>query len=140
MAFKAGTVSFFMLDNAAGALVNLSPYIDDTQVPQQTAMLDVSTFGTGAKAFIPGLTNGDTIALKGPYDVTVHTHMTAAKGSTDAGVSASWVWGPGGSVASQAKITGESFISNYQVSSGVGGRVEWTASLQISGAVTNTTW
>lgn len=140
MAFKAGTVSFFMLDSAAGALVNLSPYIDDTQVPQTTQMLDVSTFGTGAKAFIPGLTNGDTIALKGPYDITLHNHMTAAKGSSDAAVSLSMLWGPGGSVSTQAKITSETFLANYQVGSGVGGRVEWTASLQITGAVTNSTF
>lgn len=141
MAFKAGTVSWFALDTAAGSLTNLQPYIDNTAVPQTTEMLDVSAFGTGAKAFIPGLTNGDTITISGPYDVAVHTHLTALKAAQEAGTAShSFMWGPGGSVASQAKINGECLVASYEVSSGVGGRVEWSASLQVTGAVTNGTF
>lgn len=141
MAFKPGYLGFFQLDTAAGSLSNIQPYTDDVSVPQTVAMLDVSTLGTAAKAFIAGLTNGDTIPLKGPYDVTIHTHLTGLLAAQAAGTAShSWVWGPGGSVASQAKINGECLLQSYQVSAGVGGRVEWSASLQITGAVTNGTW
>lgn len=141
MAFKAGTASKLYLDSAAGSLVDLSPYIDDTTVPQTTEMLDVSAFGTGAKAFIPGLTNGDTIAIKGPYDVAIHSHLVALKAAQEAGTAShTFLWGPGGSIAAQARVTGESLLASYELSSGVGGRVEWSASLQITGAVTNGTF
>ena len=141
MAFKAGTVSYFSLDTAGGAGTNLSPYIDTLSVPQTTEMLDVSVFGTAAKGFIPGLTNGDVITLSGPLDVAMHSHLVALKAAQEAGTAShSFVWGPGGSVASQAKISGECLLAAYEPSSGVAGRVEFSASLQITGAVTNGTW
>lgn len=141
MAFKAGTVSWFGLDNAAGSVTNLQPYIDDLKLPQTTQQLEVSTFGTAAKAFVPGLTNGDTISISGPYDVTVHSHLTGLKAAQEAGTAShSFLWGPGGSVSAQAKVLGECLLASYELSSGVGGRVEYSASLQVTGAVTNGTF
>lgn len=141
MAFKAGTVSKFYFNNTAASVVDLSPYIDNLSYPQTVEMLDVSVLGTAAKAFINGLTDGDTISLSGPYDVTVHTHMTALKAAQNAGsAAAAFIWGPGGSVASQARSAGSAFVAQYSTSVGVGGRVEWSASLQVTGAVTNGTF
>jgi hypothetical protein len=141
MAFKAGYLGWFALDNVAGTLTNLQPYIDNVTVPQNVDMLDVSVLGTSAKGFIPGLTDGDQIGISGPYDVTVHTHLTAVKAAQAAGSStASYMWGPGGSVASQAKINGECWLASYQLSTGVTGRAEWSATLQVSGSVTNGTF
>jgi hypothetical protein len=141
VAFKAGTTSAFYLGNAAAALQNLSPYIDNTSVPQTVQVIETSTYGTAAKAFINGLTDGDTITFSGPYDVAVHTHLTGLKAAQSAGSAlAGYIWGPGGSVASQARSAGSAWVTAYSVSSGVGGRVEYTASLQVSGAVTNGTF
>jgi hypothetical protein len=141
VAFKAGTTSAFYLTNAAAAVQNLSPYIDNTTVPQTVQTLETSTFGTAAKSFINGLTDGDTISISGPYDVAVHTHLTGLKAAQSAGSAlAGYIWGPGGSVASQARSAGSCWVSSYSVSSGVGGRVEYTASLQVSGAVSNGTF
>lgn len=139
MAFKAGTVSWFGLDNASGAVQNLQPYIDTTSAPQSTEMLEVTAFGTQSKAFIPGLNDGDEIGISGAYDVTIWTHLTGLKAAQSAGTAShSFLWGPGGSVTGQAKASGECLLSKLEVSSGVGGRVEWSASLQVTGAVTNT--
>lgn len=141
MAFKPGYISWLALDNAAGSLTNLQPYISDTRVPQTVEMLDVSVFGTVSKAFINGLQDGDQITISGPYDVAMHTHLTALKAAQAAGtVSHSFMWGPGGSVASQAKVTGEMLLASYELSSGVAGRVEYSATLQVTGAVTNSTF
>lgn len=141
MAFKSGKDSWFALDNVAGSLTNLTPYIDNISHPQSVETLDVSVMGTSSKQFINGLTDGDSLTISGPYDVTVFTHITAVKAAQSLGSStATFTWGPGGSVASQAKASGECWVGNFQVSSGVGGRVEWSASLQVTGAVTNTTW
>lgn len=141
MAFKAGTTSAFYLNTIAATVANLSPYIDTFSYPQTVQVLDVSTFGTASKSSITGLTDGDTITFGGPYDVAVHTQITALKAGQNAGsAAAAFMWGPGGSVASQARSIGSCWLTSYQVSSGVGGRVEYTCSLQVTGAVTNGTF
>lgn len=141
MAFKAGYLGYFALDNASGSVTNLSGYTDDVSVPQTVAMLDVSVLGTAAKAFIAGLSNGDTIPLKGPYDVTIHSHLTGLLAAQAAGTAShSFIWGPGGSVSAQAKVSGECLVASYQLQSGVGGRAEWSASLQVTGAIVNSTF
>jgi len=141
MVFKAGTVAWFALDNAAGSITNLQPYTDDVNHPQSVEMLDVSVLGTAGKAYINGLRNGDTIAIKGPYDVTLFSHITGLLAAQAAGTAShSFIYGPGGSVSGQAKISGECLVASFTPSSGVGGRVEWAANLQVTGAVSNSTW
>ena len=141
MAFKAGTTSAFYLGNVAAALQNLSPFADNLSFPQTTDMLDVSAFGTNSKAFIPGLSDGDVITMSGPYDVTIHTHLTALRAGQIAGsAAAAFVYGPGGSVAAQGRTAGSVFVQSYSTSTSVSGRVEYTASLQITGAVANSTF
>jgi hypothetical protein len=141
MAFRAGTVSFVMLDNVAGSLTNLSSYADNFAWPQSVETVDVSVFGTAAKAFINGLTDGDTVTMSGPLDATLHTHLTAVKAAQSAGSSTMTVtWGPGGSVSGQPKISAETWVTQYAPATAVGGRMEYSATLQVTGAVTNATW
>jgi hypothetical protein len=141
MAFKAGTATAFYLANAANALQNLSGYSDNLSLPQSTDQLDVSAFGTNAKAFIPGQSGGDTISMGGAYDVLIHTQLTAMQAAQAAGTAGfGFIFGPGGSVASQARSAGSVYVAQYSVSSSVSGRVEYSASLQITGAVANGTF
>jgi hypothetical protein len=141
MAFQPGYKSAFFLANAANTLVNLSPYCDSLTVPQSVSTVETSTFGTVSKSYVTAMSDGDTIAINGPYDVTVHTQLTALKAAQAAGsAAAAYIFGPGGSVASQARSAGSVLLMAYNVSSGVGGRVEYTASLQVTGAVTNGTF
>lgn len=140
MAFQPGYKAYLALDSAAGTPTNLSPYIDDVTVSQSVDMLDVSTIGTASKSSLPGLTAGDTIPLAGPYDVTVHTHLSNALGTSNAGTSLTVLYGPGGSVSGQAKVQAEVFIANYTLKSAVGSRADWSATLQVTGAFTNGTW
>jgi hypothetical protein len=135
MAFKAGTTSAFYLGTAT--LTNVSPYADNVSVPQSTDQLEVSTFGSASKAFIPGLLDGDTISVSGPYDVAIHSLVTGAR---SAGSLLGYVYGPGGSVASQARSAGSVYVQQYSTSTTVGGRVEYSLSLQVTGAVTNGTF
>lgn len=141
MSFRAGTTSAFYLANAAAALQNLQPYIDNLSFPQTVAQLEVSAFGTNSKAFIPGLSDGDTIAISGPYASVVATHLGSLKAVHAAGSAASgFIWGPGGSVAGQARVAGSVWLAGLTMSSGVGGRVEYSASLQVTGAVVNSSF
>lgn len=141
MAFKAGKDSWIALDNVAGSLTNISPYVDNVDHGQSVEQLEVSVMGTSAKQFIPGLTDGDTITISGPYDVTLYSQITGLKAAQAAGSSTcTYTYGPGGSVASQAKVSCETYVASVGLSSGVGGRAEFSASLQVTGAVTNGTW
>lgn len=141
MAFKAGTATYVNLDGVNGAGTNVSPYTDSFQWPQSVDMIDVSVFGTASKAMINGLTDGDMLSLSGPYDVAMHSILSGIKAAQSAGSSTSTVqYGPGGSVSGQAKVSAEVWLANYNLSSGVGGRAEFSASLQVTGAVTNGTW
>jgi hypothetical protein len=141
MAFQPGKGAFIMIDGIAGTLVNVSAYADNFSFPQPIDTHDVSVFGTNAKQFIPGLTDGGQISMSGPLDVALGTFVAALKAAQAAGSStASVVYGPGGSVAGQIRQNAEVYVSSYDVSTSVGGRVEYSASLQVTGTVTNTTW
>ena len=139
MAFRAGTTTFVMLDGVNGAGTNVSRYSDNFQWPQSVDTLDVSAFGTAAKAYINGLTDGDTVTISGPYDAPIFSLLTGVKAAQSAGSSTCTIlWGPGGSVAAEARISAEAWVTQVSLSSSVGGRVELSASLQVTGAVTNT--
>ena len=141
MAFKPGYLGYFGLDSGAGSIVDISAYLDNVGVPQSADTLEVSVFGVTAKQYIGGMTDGDTISISGPYDVALHTHITGMKAAQSAGTASfSYEWGPGGSVAAQAKVNGEAILVGYELSSGTGGRAEWSGSLQVTGIVTNGTW
>lgn len=141
MAFRAGTTTYILLDGVNGGGTNVSRYADNFSWPQSVVTNDVSAFGTAAKANINGLTDGDTVSISGPYDAPMFTQLTGLKAAQSAGSSTCTIlWGPGGSVSNEAKISAEAWVTQVSLSSTVGGRVELSASLQITGAVTNTTW
>lgn len=141
MAFKPGYLAFLLLDNAAGTPVNVSAYSDDFSFPQSTEMLETTVFGSSVKRFVAGLNGGDTLSLSGPLDTTLHAQLGSMKAAQDAGTAGFTVtYGPAGSVSGQPKISGEVLVASYEVTTGVGGRVEFSASLQVDGAVTNATW
>ena len=141
MAFRAGTTTFIALDGVNGAGTNVSRFADSFDWPQSVETQEVSAFGTAAKAFIDGLTDGDSVSISGPYDAPMFTLLTGVKAAQSAGSSTTTIlWGPGGSVSGEARITAEAWVTSVSLSSSVGGRVEMSASLQVTGAVTNNTW
>lgn len=141
MAFKAGKDAFILMDGVAGSGVDISAYADQFSFPQPIDTHDVSVFGSNAKQFIPGLTDGGQCDMSGPLDVALGTFVAAVKAAQAAGsTSSTVVYGPGGSVSGQVKQTAEVYVSAYNVSTSVGGRTEYSCSLQVTGAVTNGTW
>jgi hypothetical protein len=141
MAFRAGTTTFIALDGVNNAGTNVSRFADSFDWPQSVETQEVSAFGTAAKAFINGLTDGDTVSISGPYDAPMFSLLTGVKAAQSAGSSTMTIlWGPGGSVSGEARVTAEAWVTSVSLSSSVGGRVELSASLQVTGAVTNSTW
>ena len=132
MAFRAGTTSKLYVSTAAGVVTDVSAYADSTSADLSANQLDVSVFGAQAQAYLNGQTNGN-ISIGGPLDVTMHTLVA---GLYSAGSTASFIYGPGGSVASQARLAGSLNVASYGISTSASGRVEYSATLQITGAVT----
>lgn len=141
MAFKAGKSAFISMDGVAGAPVDISSFSDSVSFPQTVDTHEVSVFGTTSKQFIPGLIDGGQVSMSGPLDVALGTFVAGIKAAQAAGSSSStFTWAPAGSVVGQIKQSAEVYVSAYDVTSGVGGRVEYSASLQITAAVTNSVW
>jgi hypothetical protein len=131
MAFRAGTTSALYITTAGGSLSNVSPWADSASTDLSANQLDVSAFGTQAQAFINGQTTGN-ISLGGPLDAPMHTILAGLYAS---GSSSPFIYGPGGSVATQARFAGTFNVASYNVSSSASGRVEYSATLQITGAL-----
>jgi hypothetical protein len=141
MAFKAGKGAHVLIDGVAGSLVDVTAYADSMSFPQPVDTIETTTFGDTAKDFIPGLTDGGQFQISGPLDVALGTFVSGVKAAQAAGSSTSTVnFSPGGSVAGQIKVSCETYISAYDISVGVGGRVEYSSTWQVTGAVTNGTW
>ena len=136
MAFRSGTTAALYISTAAGSVSNVSPYADSTSADQSVNQLDVSVFGQQAQAFLNGQSNGN-ISISGPLDAPMHTIIS---GLVSSGSTASWIYGPGGSVASQPRMAGSLNVSSYNVSAAASGRVEYSATLQITGTIANGTF
>ena len=134
MAFVAARSSSFKLDNAAGSLTDISAYVDSVSgIANTTDMAETTTFGATSKTFQGTLRNGDSISVSGKWDATLNTQITALLGLS---TSSTFDYSPAGTGASTPKVTGECFVSSYEVSSSVADLVTVSLSLQITGAVT----
>lgn len=136
MAFQPGFKSWASLNGTV-----LASYADGIDNPQSIESLEVSNFGTTAKAYLAGIAGGDTVNIKGPFDQTIQAMVGTLKAQLAAGsASHTFIFAPGGSVSGQAKISQETIIKSYKPSSTAAGRVEWALDLQVTGAVTNGVW
>lgn len=141
MSFKAGKDAFIRIDGVAGSPVNVTAYADQFDFPQPVDTLDVTVFGNSVKQFIPGLTQGGVITQGGPLDVAMGTFLSTINAAQAAGSSTFTIeYSPAGSVASQLKVSAEAIFGGWSISTPVAGRVDYTASWQITGAVATATW
>ena len=54
--------------------------------------------------------------------------------------SSTFEYGPNGNASPKVKYTGEAFVTNYTVTSGIGDAVKFSLDLQVTGAVTRGTF
>lgn len=134
--FRHGKSAVFKVDNAAGTLTDISNTLNTVSFPREAETLETTSFGSSDRTYIVGFKNG-TISIDGSFDATVDTHLAAILGQ-DATVS--FEYGPEGSTATYTKYTGECIMTSYETSAGVSDIVSFTASFQITGAVTRATY
>lgn len=141
MARAKGKGSYFSIEDSAGStLRNISPYIDSVDVSHDTDMLDITTLGSEARTFDSGLTNC-TFTISGVWDNTATTgSRTVLASLRGLETTVGFEYGPAGNGSGAIKESGECFVSNYGESAPVGEMVRFTASIQVSGAVTSGTF
>lgn len=134
MAYSHGSDADFRLDNSAGSLTDISAYTTDVSLARAADTAEVSTFGDNAKEYIAGLTDA-TFTASGIFDPTVDVVLDAA-----VGVQRSFQYGPQGTTGGNIKYTGECICTSYDPPATMGDAVKWSASFQVTGAITRGTY
>jgi hypothetical protein len=132
----AGHLTTVQLDNAAGALQNISTYVNSVSgLDLARATLDSTAFGDSAQAFVLGLRTNGQVSLSGDFDATFDTQMTGIEALTT-GATQTLKVSFGGTGTGTKYVQVETLLANYAVSAAVGDKVTWSASLQRTGTVT----
>jgi len=134
--FKHGKNAQFELEGT-----NLSNTLNEISMPREIETAETTAFGTQDKTYIVGLSDA-TVSLSGMFDATVDSAISTIINNLKSGsiASASFAYGPAGSVASSPKFTGEALVTSYEISSPVGDVITYSLELQCSGAVSGTTY
>ncbi len=131
---------FGMEDSAATTIRDIGVYCDSIEIDRSTGMADSTTIGLEDKTFLSGLSEA-TISLSGKYDDTATSGVDVVlSGNVGNDVSVGFEFGPAGNATGKLKLTGECYVSKYQVSAPLEGVVKFSASLQVTGAVTRGTF
>ena len=130
--FRHGKSAVFKIDDSGGTLRDISDACNSITFPREAEVLETTSFGSSDRTYIVGFKNG-TISVEGSFDATYDGYLAGILGQ-DATVS--FEYGPEGSTSTRTKYTGECLLTSYETSAGVGDVVSFSASFQISGAVT----
>ncbi|HZT61009.1 MAG TPA: hypothetical protein VFA21_20560 [Pyrinomonadaceae bacterium] len=116
--------------------VDISAKVDSVKFSQAVDQHDSTTFGTsGAHSFNAGLTNG-TVQLEIMYDGAIDAQIAALLGTDNV----PFEYGPLGSTVGNPKKTCNTSVAKWEPPAQVGQLEKATLELQISGAVTVTTY
>ena len=129
MAFQHGKNAYLSIDGN-----DVTAYCDTQSMDRAIALAETTVFGNDDATSIAGVRT-HTIQIGGPWDPTMDGYMVAA----DDGSSVAFVLGPEGNTSGDYQYSGSAFISNYNWQATPGGRVGWSASFTVSGAVTRGT-
>lgn len=138
-----GKGSVLRIGDATQVLYDLSPITTQADVPQTVSVADTTHYGDQAKECIVGITDS-TLSVSGLFDATIDGKIAAAMAALSAGTISNLPveWSPAGNVASSGnpKYTFNVIITNYTVSSPIGGAVTIKLDAQRTGATTRGTW
>ena len=139
MAFEAGKGAVLKLDDSAGTLTDISAYLTNVDFPQEVVVVETTAFGKTSREFVVGLKNA-TISLSGHWDGAASAIDALLNGILGTATTKTFEYGPHGSATGDIRYTGESILTRYGVVAAVEGGVDFTADLQVSGAVTRNTF
>lgn len=120
-----GRETVVQIDNSAGAAQTISGDVDSVNAPTDVDSAEVTGFGDNRKSFIIGQIN-TPITMSGPFGTAAHSILSGLVGGT---VGYTFVYQPKGTATGLPKLSGEVLLSSYQLTSPIGGRVGWNATL-----------
>lgn len=127
-------------DSGATTLRAIGDYCDSIEIDRNVGMADSTTISQEDKTFLPGLAEA-TISLSGKWDDTATSGPDVVlAGNVGNDVSVGFEFGPAGNATGKVKYSGECFVSKFQVSAPLEGIVKFTATLQVTGAVSRGTF
>ena len=137
MAFVHGKNAYFAVDDSGGTLRNLSAYMDNVSgLPGTRDLSEVTAFGDGGVKNIPGLEN-ISFSVSGHFDPTTTTGPHAVLNSLrTASATATFQYAPQGNTTGNVLMSGECWLSSYEVESAVADKVSISAEFQVDGTVT----
>lgn len=139
--FIHSKLSIAKLDTAGGVLTDISTSCDTVDFPEELELVETTSFGSTSKSYIVGFADGK-VTIGGSWSRAHHTMMAALKAAFRDGTinSASFEYGPEGGDTGDIRIQCEVVLTSYKKNSAVKDQVKWEAELQITGAVTETTY
>lgn len=146
MAFKHSKNSYIEVDDESAVNQDLSCYLDTISgLPGAPALSEVTNFCSEGAQFIPGLENV-TFSTSGSYDPAagaiheVIAGMLNDQKSADPQGPYPFRYGPEGNTTGMVQLSGNAWISNYEVASSVQDKISLTIEWQVDGQVTLGTW
>lgn len=134
MAFTHGSRSVFKLeDGPGGTMQEISQALNESGVDQSIDVEETSVFGEDAKSYVVGLEDG-TISLSGHFSTDSGHAYDVLKGIKREVVGFEYL--PEGDDSGKPKLSGSCILTSFNVSSSVNGKVDVSASLQVTGGVT----
>lgn len=135
MAAAHGSKAVFTVQDSGSVVRDLSAYLTSAGMPRSGDTSEVTTLGSSAKSYIPGLVDG-TIPIEGPFDGTVDGYLSGLLGYATA---RAFVYQPQGTTTGLPKYTGTCILTSYEPTTPVDDAGTFSAEFQITGAVTRTT-
>lgn len=115
---------------------DISPYVNSVEFERDNDVLDSTCYGSGAHTFVGGLVTGK-ITVQGLWDKTATVgSQTVFAALVGVSSTTAFIWGPESTTTGNVKYSGTFVLESYAESSPVADLVSYTATLQISGAVT----
>lgn len=130
---------FSVEDSGATVLRNISLYVNASSMGRGNDVHDNTTYGQTGHTWTNGLTNA-TLQISGFWDKSASTGAATVLDSLVGVGLVGFEYGPEGNTSGFVKYSGECVLVSLEYSAPVGDLVAFTASFNVSGAVTKGTF
>ena len=134
--FVHGKSGYFAMTDTGGSTINFSSGLTDLSIDRSLDTAEVTAMGDNDRAYVVGL-RGATLSVSGHFASTYAEKIDGMLGNSTA---TNWTFGPAGSGSGSRKYTGAAHLTSLAYSGTVDGKVDMSFSLQVTGAVTSTTF
>jgi hypothetical protein len=134
--FRHGKLTNFQINDIGGNNRDISNVARECNLIRDADTAETSAFGTQDKTFVVGLV-GRTFDVSGMFDATVDGYLNGILGQDIAApYTGVFIYGPEGSATGRVKYTGAALCIAYNDNNVVNDMASFTASFQVTGAVT----